>query len=170
MKQSILQYLINDISAVMLKTADNDNRGTREKCFKDLKVSELDMKPIIKSAKTGKWLIKLKSTIRGFDWEDSFSFRTRNIADVLRQEAAEVKTQRLIQTKTNVNGLYYIVDNHTLALVLDSLDDLDLNPLELANCVIPQEMASFNLTSMSIEVSHPYVKGFIKVIIRNKKK
>lgn len=170
MKESILQYLINDISKSMLDTATIYNRGTREHCFKDLKASETIFSKITKSSKSNRWLVRLSSNIRSFDWEDSFAFNTRDVVDVLKPEAAAIKTEKDILVKTNVNGLFYIRDTHSLVYIVSSIDEIVIGrPIEFATSIIPNEMYVFDPLKKDLAVNHPYVKGHIKVIVRPKK-
>lgn len=169
MKESILQYLINDITHSMLSTANNDNRAIREHVFKDLKFSEVMLSNIYDSKRTpGAYIVQISSKVRNFNWEDWFSFKTRTLEDVLKKEYAEIKFFNQLQTKTNVNGLYFVGDKHKLVLMVDSLDEVNEDRIELPNCYLTKDLFTLDKENKIITVNHPYVKGKIEIVIRKK--
>lgn len=151
----------------MLKTANIHTRATREHCFKDLKVSELSEMKFFKGSKQGHFKVKLKSWVRHFEWDNPFTFKTRTLEEVLKQEAANIPTQRNILSKYNMNGLFYIRDTNTLVLVVNDLKDIAVgNPIELARTCIEPYMYKYDVIAKTITVKHCYVNGVINILFR----
>ena len=151
MSQSILQFLINNISNKMLETATVENRYVREKCFKDLDVSEVTFGRFSPSEKSGLWGCHISSRSRRFKWPDRF-----------------VRTQKELYTKVDYYGTYLAKDSGKIYLIVAPGTVFEEGDLDLGICTIPKSMLTFALESKkpTIEVNNPYVMGSINVIYR----
>lgn len=168
MSQHILQFLVNNIVNTMLTSATPQNLYVREKCFKDLDYNEVTLSKFTIGKKSGLWGCFISSKSRRFQWPDKFSFKTQELVNILKDRAANVRSQKEIFTKVDYYGIYYVQDTGKLVLVVPPGEDLEGKDVDMNICTIPKSMVTFSSKgkTTTLDVNHPYVVGTIQVVYR----